>query len=264
MRKVVADPEAAVEGVQDGSSVACGGFGLAGTPIRLMAALAKTSVSGLEIISNNGGVDDWTMGPLLEQGRVRKIVATHIGGNRKLQARFMTGDIEIEFVPQGTFAERLRAGGAGIAGFFTPTGVGTLVETGGLPTRHDLEGRVIASSSAKEVRRFGDECYVLEHALRPDVALVHAHLGDSAGNLIYRYSARNFNPVMAMAARFTVAEVERLVDVGEIGPDEVHTPGVFVDRLVEVGEDDKRITSPPSVPGDGSGKRRQANNGSHS
>lgn len=237
LNKVVPTPEAAVELVRDQWSVACGGFGLAGTPRTLMVALAATSVTGLEIISNNGGVDDWSLGPLLAERRVRRIIATHIGGNPKLQASFLAGDVEIELLPQGTFAERLRAGGAGLAAFFTPTGVGTLVESGGLPMRYGANGQVIVSSPPKEARSFGGRTYLLETALCPDVALVHAHLGDPAGNLVYRHSARNLNPVMAMAARFTIAEVEQLVPVGEISPDAVHTPGVYVNRVVVLTPD---------------------------
>ncbi len=251
--KLFADAASALADLPDGASIACGGFGTAGSPLALMRAVVEGTAGDLEIIANNGGLSEWSMAPLLGQGRVRRVVATHIGANRELQQHFVAGRVEIELTPQGTFAERLRAGGHGIPAFFTPTGVGTCVETGGLPQRYGPNGTVITASRPKEVRELGGRRCVLETALRPDYALVHAWRGDPLGNLVFRKGARNFNPAMAMAARTTVAEVEELVEVGELDPDAVHLPGIFVDRVVEVGPAGKLIevlTTRPHGEGD--------------
>ena len=239
--KVFPDAGSALADLPDGASIACGGFGAAGAPIVLMRAVVAGRARDLEIISNNGALSEWSMGPLLGQGRVRRVIASHIGGNRELQKSFIAGAVEIELTPQGTLAERLRAGGHGIAAFFTPTGAGTSVETGGLPQRYAADGTVAATSQPKEAREFGGRRFLLETALTPDYALVHAWRGDPLGNLVFRRSARNFNPAMAMAAAVTVVEVEELVPVGDLDPDWVHVPGIFVDRLVEVGTEGKWI-----------------------
>lgn len=230
--------------IRDGDSLAVGGFGVAGAPVRLMRAVVASDATDLTLIANNGALFDWQMGELLDQGRVRRVIASHIGLNRRLERAFRAGDVDVELVPQGTLVERLRAGGAGLPAFFTTAGAGTLVEYGGLPSRYDAFGAVLAASQAKEARDFGDVHAVLEHSLRPDVCLVRAAIGDSAGNLVYHQSARNFNPVWASAGKWVVAEVEHLVDVGDIDPEQVHTPGIYVDAVVEVGADDKRFELP--------------------
>lgn len=239
--KVHPDPASAVADIPDGASLACGGFGTAGAPRALMRAIVAGTARDLEIIANNGGLAEWSMAPLLGQGRVRRLIATHIGANKELQRHFVEGRVEIELTPQGTFSERLRAGGLGIAAFYTPTGVGTAIETGGLPQRYGPDGSVVQASRPREVREFDGRRHVMETALRPDYALVHAWRGDPLGNLVFRKGARNFNPAMAMAGRVTIAEVEELVGAGDIEPDAVHLPGVFVQRVVEVGTGDKMI-----------------------
>jgi 3-oxoacid CoA-transferase subunit A len=253
--KVFADADAALADLADGASLACGGFGVADAPLALMQAVVRGTATDLEIVANNGALSEWSMAPLLEQGRVRRVVATHIGGNRDLQRSFLAGEIEIELTPQGTFAERLRAGGHGIPAFFTPTGAGTYVETGGLPQRYGPDGEVVQWSRPREVRELDGRRYLLETALSPDIALVHAWRADPHGNLRFRLGARNFNPAMAMAARTTVVEVEELVATGDLDPDDVHLPGLFVDRIVEVGSSGKwierRTTRPRSTPSRG-------------
>jgi 3-oxoacid CoA-transferase subunit A len=251
--KVFDDPAAALADLADGASVACGGFGVAGSPMALMQAVVAGSATDLEIIANNGALSEWSMAPLLAQGRVRRVIATHIGGNRDLQRHFLAGEVEIELTPQGTFVERLRAGGHGIPAFFTPTGIGTYVETGGLPQRYGADGEILVRSQPREVREFEGRRYLLETSLRPDVALVHAWRADLHGNLRFRMSARNFNPAMAMAARTTVVEVEELVAAGELEPDDAHLPGLFVDRIVEVGSSGKVIERLTTRPRDASG-----------
>ncbi len=246
--KVHASAASALADLPDGASLAVGGFGTAGSPMVLMRAVVEGSATGLEIIANNGALAEWAMAPLLAQGRVRRVVASFIGGDRELQRNFVEGRVEIELTPQGTLAERLRAGGHGIPAFFTPTGVGTAVEHGGLPRRYGAEGDVVLTSPAREVREFDGRRCLLETALRPDYALVHAWRGDPLGNLVFRRSARNFNPVMAMAAATTVAEVEELVRVGDLEPEAVHLPGIFVHRIVEVGAASKLTERPTTRP----------------
>ncbi len=240
--KVVPDPAAAVADIPDGASLAVGGFGLCGNPMELIRALLAQGTSGLSVVSNNCGVDDWGLGLLLDAGRIVKMTSSYVGENKEFERRFLAGELEVELTPQGTLAEKLRAGGAGIAAFFTRTGVGTQVAEGGLPRRYDGAGGVAVASPPKEVRTFDGKPYVLEEAITCDVALVHARRGDRAGNLVFHASARNFNPLAAMAGRLCVAEVEELVETGDIPPDDVHLPGVFVHRVVEVGTDvEKRI-----------------------
>jgi 3-oxoacid CoA-transferase subunit A len=223
VNKVLASAEAAVERIPDGATIMMGGFGLCGIPETLIAALRARGTKGLTVISNNAGVDDFGIGVLLRARQVRKMIATYVGENKEFERQFLSGELEVELVPQGTFAERIRAGGAGIGGFFTPTGYGTLVAEG------------------KEARVIDGKPYVLESPLKADFAFVKAWRGDRMGNLVYRKTARNFNPVMATAAAVTIAEVEHLVEPGEIDPDHVITPGIFVQHILQGAGYEKRI-----------------------
>jgi 3-oxoacid CoA-transferase subunit A len=251
--KVVSSAREAVADISDGATLSVGGFGLCGVPFRLIDALLEQGASDLTTISNNCGVDDQALGVLLYAGRIRKTISSFVGGNKELARLYLSGELEVELTPQGSLAERLRAGGTGIPAFYTPTGVGTLVADGGIPLRYDADGNVVETSPAKEVRRFGDQDFVLETALTADYGLVRAAIGDRHGNLVFHESARNFNPLAGMAARVTIAEVEELVEPGEIVPESVHLPGVFVKRVVVVGSEGKKIekhtTRPrPSAP----------------
>ncbi|MBB3120856.1 MULTISPECIES: CoA transferase subunit A [Telluria group] len=224
MNKVYPDAAAALAGiVEDGQTIAVGGFGLCGIPEALIAALRDTGAKQLTAISNNAGVDGFGLGQLLETRQIKKMISSYVGENKEFARQYLAGELELEFTPQGTLAEKLRAGGAGIPAFFTKTGVGTIVADG------------------KEVREFDGEQYVMERALVADVALVKAWKADKAGNLIYRKTARNFNPNVAAAGKITVVEVEQLVEIGEIDPDQVHTPGIFVHRIVLNATPEKRI-----------------------
>lgn len=245
----------AVGDVTDGSSLAVGGFGLCGVPEVLIEALLERGVSDLETVSNNCGVDEWGLGILLAAKRIRRTTGSYVGENKEFARQFLSGELEVELVPQGTLAERLRAGGAGIPAFYTRAGVGTQVAEGGLPLRYHPDGRVAIASQPKEVRTFDGETYVLERAIRCDFALVHARVGDRHGNLVYEKSAQNFNPLCAAAGRITIAEVEELVEPGDIDPALVHTPGIFVQRVVHVTDVVKRVekrtvtVAPPSATG---------------
>lgn len=243
--KTVESAAAAVADIGDGASIAVGGFGLAGNPIALIEALLAQGASALSIVSNNCGVDDWGLGVLLHAHRIRKMTSSYVGENKEFERQFLSGALEVELTPQGTLAEKLRAGGSGIAAFFTPTGVGTQVAEGGLPRHYDAEGRVALASPAKEVRTFElggvPREFVLEEAITTDFALVHAATGDRHGNLIFNKAARNFNPLAAMAGRVCIAQVEHLVEPGELDPDQVHLPGIYVQRIVEVGDIEKRV-----------------------
>jgi 3-oxoacid CoA-transferase subunit A len=244
--KTVPTAAEAVADIADGASLAVGGFGLSGNPIALIEALLAQGTTGLSVVSNNCGVDDWGLGILLAAGRIRKMTSSYVGENKEFERQFLSGELELELTPQGTLAEKLRAGGAGIAGFYTQTGVGTQVAVGGLPRRYDGAGGIAVASPAKDVRRFtvGDveREYVLEEAIVTDFALVHARKGDHHGNLVFSKAARNFNPLAAMAGRVCIAQVEELVEPGELDPDGIHLPGVFVHRVVPVGVDiEKRI-----------------------
>ncbi|MGY1773907.1 CoA transferase subunit A [Blastococcus sp. SYSU D00813] len=254
MDKVVASAREAVADVADGVTLAVGGFGLCGVPITLIDALLESGVRDLTTISNNCGVDDQALGVLLYAGRIRKTISSFVGGNKELARLYLSGQLEVELTPQGSLAERLRAGGVGIPAFYTPTGVGTMVADGGIPVRYDAEGNVVATSRPKEVREFDGQQYVLETALTADYGLVRAAVGDRHGNLVFHESAANFNPLAGMAGRITIAEVEQLVEPGEIRPEHVHLPGVFVDRVVEVGTEgkgiEKRTTRPRPAAGD--------------
>ncbi|CCG03851.1 CoA transferase subunit A [Blastococcus saxobsidens] len=241
MDKVVGSPTEAVADITSGSWLAVGGFGLCGVPFALIDALLEQGADGLTTISNNCGVDDQALGVLLYAGRITRTISSFVGGNQELARLYLSGALEVELTPQGTLAERLRAGGTGIPAFYTPTGVGTMVAEGGIPVRYDAEGNVVKTSEPKEVRVFDGQQYVLETALTADFGLVRAAVGDRHGNLVFHESARNFNPLAGMAARITVAEVEELVEPGDIRPEDVHLPGVFVDRVVVVGSDGKKI-----------------------
>jgi 3-oxoacid CoA-transferase subunit A len=224
MRKLFESAEAALDGLLfDGMTVMSGGFGLCGIPENLIAALRDSGVRGLTVISNNAGVDDFGLGQLLQRRQIRKMISSYVGENATFERQYLAGELELEFNPQGTLAERIRAGGAGIPGFYTRTGVGTLVAEG------------------KELKAFDGETYVLERALVADLAMVKAWKGDEAGNLVYRKTARNFNPVMATAGKVTVAEVEELVPVGALDPDGIHTPGIYVQRIVHGARYEKRV-----------------------
>ena len=248
MDKVAASAAEAVADIPDGCRVAVGGFGLCGIPSVLIEALLEQGTTGLEVVSNNCGVDDWGLGRLLAARRLRRMVSSYVGENKEFARQYLSGELEVELTPQGTLAERMRAGGTGIPAFFTATGVGTQVAEGGLPWRYDDAGNVVVASPPKEVRVFstaeGEKEFVLEEAIVADFGLVRAWKGDRHGNLVYRMSAQNFNPLAAMCGRVTIAEVEQLVEPGELDPAEIHTPGVFVQRVVALTAEqaaDKRI-----------------------
>jgi len=215
LNKLVPGAREAIADLQDGATIMVGGFGLCGIPEKLIAALREKNVKGLTIISNNAGTDQLGLGAVLANRQIRKMISTYIGENHIFEKMVLAGEVEVELVPQGTFSERMRAGGAGIPAFFTPTGYGTLI------------------AENKETREFGGRMFVLERALTADFAFVKAWKGDKWGNLVYRKTARNFNPVMATAARVTIAEVENLVEVGELEPDSIHTPAIFVQRIFQ-------------------------------
>jgi len=241
MSKVFATAADAVADIADGSSLTVGGFGLCGIPTELIGALAARGVSGLEVFSNNCGVDGWGLGILLSAGQIRRVTASYVGENKEFARQYLSGELEVELTPQGTLAERMRAGGAGIPAFYTPAGVGTPVSEGGLPWRYNADGSVAVASPPKETREFGGKTFVLEESIVADYALVHAEVGDTEGNLVFNKTAMNFNPLAAMAGRVTIAQVERLVEPGELDPGQVHLPGVFVQRVVHTGVQEKRI-----------------------
>jgi 3-oxoacid CoA-transferase subunit A len=234
LNKVVASAAEAVADIPPGSSLAVGGFGLAGIPWFLIEALLERGADGLTVVSNNCGVDGAGLGLLLERGRISRVIASYVGENKEFARQYLAGELTVELTPQGTLAERLRAGGAGVGAFYTPTGVGTLVAEGGLPWRYHPDGTVALASPPKEVRTFHGKEMVLEESIVTDVALVRAAVVDRAGNCIFHASARNFNPAAAMAGRFTIVEAEKVVEVGTLGPDQIHLPGVFVQRVVEL------------------------------
>ena len=241
MDKVLGSSAEAVRDIGDGVTVAVGGFGLSGIPSHLIEALYALGSGDLSTVSNNCGVDGAGLGLLLAAGRIRRTISSYVGENKEFARQYLAGELELELTPQGTLAERLRAGGSGIAAFYTPAGVGTLVADGGLPWRYRADGSVAVSSPPKETREFSGRTYVLEEGIVTDFALVRAARGDRHGNLVYAGSAQNFNPLCAMAGRITIAEVEELVEPGELDPAHVHTPGVFVQRVVVVGSEGKQI-----------------------
>jgi 3-oxoacid CoA-transferase subunit A len=236
MDKVYSSAVEAVRDIPDGASLAVGGFGLVGVPIALIRALREVGTSGLEVVSNNCGVDDWGLGEILGTGQISRMIASYVGENHEFARRYLGGELELEFTPQGTLAERMRCGGAGIPGFYTASGVGTVVADGGLPWRYDSEGNVAVESPAKETRSFNhfgpDITYVLEEAIVTDYSLVRAARGDRYGNLVFEKAGRGFNPVVATCGRVTIAEVEQLVEPGEIDPDEVDIPGIYIHRVI--------------------------------
>ncbi|WP_182360439.1 CoA transferase subunit A [Tomitella gaofuii] len=234
MNKVIPTTAEAVADVPHGASIAVGGFGLVGVPEALIDALLEQGAGDLEIASNNLGTDGFGLGVLLSAGRIRRTISSYVGQNKEFARQYLAGELEVELTPQGSLAERMRAGGAGIPAFFTPAGVGTQVADGGLPRRYSADGSVALASPPKETREFDGEAYVLERAIVTDYALVHAWKGDRHGNLVFRKSARNFNPPAASAGRITIAEVEELVEPGDIDPDAVHVPGIQVQRVVHV------------------------------
>jgi 3-oxoacid CoA-transferase subunit A len=224
MNKVYPSAKAALEGVlKDGMTIAVGGFGLCGIPEALIAGVRDSGAKNLTAVSNNAGVDGFGLGILLNTRQVKRMIASYVGENKEFERQYLAGELELEFTPQGTLAEKLRAGGAGIPAFYTQTGYGTLVAEG------------------KEVKEFDGRKYVMERSIRADVSLVKAWKGDKAGNLIYRMTARNFNPMVASASKMTIAEVEQLYEVGELDPDQIHTPGIFVKRIVHNPSPEKRI-----------------------
>lgn len=233
MNKIVGGADEAIRDIEDGASILMGGFGLCGIPENLIKALVRRGTKDLTVISNNAGVGDYGIGLLLQTRQVRKMISTYVGENDLFEKQFLSGELEVELVPQGTFAERIRAGGAGIPAFYTPTGFGTKVAEG------------------KETRAFGDRQCVLEPAITADFAFVKAYRADHLGNLVYRKTARNFNPMMATAGRITIAEVEQLVEPGAIEPDTVHTPGIFVKRVLQGTDYEKRIEQRTTRPANG-------------
>ncbi|ACY23323.1 3-oxoacid CoA-transferase, A subunit [Gordonia bronchialis DSM 43247] len=232
--KLAAGPAEAVADIPDGASIAVGGFGLAGIAWFLIEALLDQGAGDLTIVSNNCGVDGAGLGLLLEARKIRKVIASYIGENKEFGRQFLAGEVTVELTPQGTLAERMRAGGSGVGAFFTPTGVGTLVAEGGLPWRYNADGTVAESSPPKEVREIHGQQMVLEESIITDFALIRAAVVDRAGNCRFHAAARNFNPPAAMSGRYTIVEAERVVEVGEIAPDDVHLPGIFVQSIVEL------------------------------
>ncbi|MER5443241.1 CoA transferase subunit A [Streptomyces sp. NPDC002790] len=254
MDKVVATAAQAVADVGDGSSLAVGGFGLSGVPNTLIKALHEQGTGNLSVVSNNCGALDSGLAVLLSAGRIVRVTGSYIGGNKEFARQYLGGEIEVEMIPQGTLAERLRSGGAGIPAFYTPAGVGTQVADGGLPWRYDGNGGVAKASPPKEVREFDGVEYVLERGIRTDFALVRAAKGDRHGNLVFNKSTQNFNPLAAQAGKITIAEVEELVEPGETEPDQVHLPGIFVQRVIALtpeqaadkGIERRTISAPPA------------------
>ncbi|MGA8295564.1 MAG: CoA transferase subunit A [Acidimicrobiales bacterium] len=240
MRKVYETAAEAVADISTGATLAVGGFGLSGIPETLIKALAETDASDLRVVSNNCGTDEHGLGILLNAGKISKMTSSYIGENAEFARQYLGGELEVELCPQGTIAERLRAGGCGIPAFYTPTGVGTLVGDGGLPLRYGAGGSIAKGSEPRESREFGGRTYVLEHAIVVDFALVHALRADESGNLVFRQSSRNFNPLVAMAGKVTIVEAEEIFPVGGLDPDLVHLPGLFVQRIVRVPADTQK------------------------
>lgn len=240
MDKVISVEQALCD-IRDGATLAVGGFGLCGIPSTLIATLHAAGVTGLQVVSNNCGVDDWGLGILLSDRRIARVTGSYVGENKEFARQYLSGELEVELCPQGTLAERLRAGGCGIPAFFTPAGVGSQIADGGLPWRYATDGSIAVASPAKEVREFGGVPHVLEEAIRTDFALVAAAKGDRHGNLVFDQTAQNFNPLCAMAGQVTIAEVQELVEPGELDPAGIHLPGVFVQHVVHAPDIEKRI-----------------------
>ncbi|MEV2255440.1 CoA transferase subunit A [Streptomyces sp. NPDC050147] len=234
MNKTTASATRAVADIPAGATLAVGGFGLSGVPDTLIRALHEQGADDLEVVSNNCGVDGRGLGILLGSGRISRVISSYVGENKEFARQYLSGELEVELVPQGTLAERLRAGGTGIPAFYTPAGVGTQIATGGLPWRYAPDGTTAIASPPKETRVFAGRTHVLEHAITTDYALVRAWRGDPHGNLVFRRAAANFNPLAAMAGQTTIAEVEELVEPGELPDDHIHVPGVFVQRVIQL------------------------------
>ncbi|MFE3381810.1 CoA transferase subunit A [Streptomyces anulatus] len=241
MTRVCGSAAEAVADIPSGASLAVGGFGLCGIPDALTEAIARGPATDLRVVSNNCGTDGHGLGLLLGQKRIKRVIASYVGENAEFARQYLAGELEVELIPQGTLAEKLRAGGAGIPAFFTPAGVGTPVSEGGLPWRYHPDGSVAVASPPKEVRQYAGRRYVLEEAITTDYALVHALIGDTDGNLVFDKAARNFNPPAATAGRICIAQVEHLVPPGELDPGQVQLPGIFVDRIVHTGVQVKQI-----------------------
>jgi 3-oxoacid CoA-transferase subunit A len=244
MDKTIDSAATAVARIASGATLAVGGFGLCGIPSVLIMALLDAGADNLEVVSNNAGVDDWGLGLLLSAGRLRRVVASYVGENKEFARQYLNGELEVELTPQGTLAERMRAGGSGIAAFYTRTGVGTQVADGGMPWKYQNDGGIAVASPPKPTQEFDGVEHVLERAIVADFGLVRAWKGDRHGNLVYKDAARNFNPLAAMCGRFTIAEVEQLVEPGELDPNEIHTPGAYVHQvlaLTPAQAADKRI-----------------------
>jgi 3-oxoacid CoA-transferase/3-oxoacid CoA-transferase subunit A len=241
MNKVFATAREACADIPNGATLLAGGFGLCGIPESCIRALRELGTKGLTVVSNNCGVDDFGLGVLLRNRQIVKMVSSYVGENKEFERQYLSGELEVELTPQGTLAERLRAGGAGIPAFYTPTGAGTAISDGGLPLRYAADGSIAKHSAKKELREFNGRTYVLEPAITGDFALVKAWRGDRFGNLVYRHTAMNFNPMMATAAKVTIAEVEEIVEVGALDPDHIHTPGIYVQRVVQGTSYEKRI-----------------------
>lgn len=239
--KVIDSADEAINDIVDGSSIAVGGFGLVGVPNVLITALLRKGSKNLSIVSNNCGVDGGGLGILLEAGRIRHVTASYIGTNKEFERQYLSGLIELELTPQGTLAEKMRSGGSGIPAFYTPAGVGTLVETGQLPTQFDHEGNVLKYSEPRESRTFDDKEYILEKSITTDFALVRAYIADTQGNCVFRKTAKNFNPVAAMAGKIAIVEAEQIVPAGEIEPDCVHLPGIYVKRVIALSEEESAL-----------------------
>ncbi len=242
MDKVKKNALEACADIPDGATVLAGGFGLCGIPEHAIAALRELGRKNLTFVSNNCGVDDFGLGILLKNKQIVKMISSYVGENKEFERQYLSGELEVELCPQGTLAERIRAGGAGIPAFYTPTGAGTAVSEGGLPLKYAEGGGAVAKYSAKkEVREFDGRSFVLEPAITGDYAIVKAWKGDRFGNLVYRHTAMNFNPMMATAAKITIAEVEELVEVGTLDPAQIHTPGIYVSRIFKGDKYEKRI-----------------------
>ncbi|XP_065173713.1 succinyl-CoA:3-ketoacid-coenzyme A transferase, mitochondrial [Atheta coriaria] len=240
-KKVYASAEEAVCDIKSDTTILVGGFGLCGIPENLIAALLKHEAGNYTMVSNNAGVDKFGLGLLLNQKKIKRMISSYVGENAEFERQYLCGELEVELTPQGTLAERIRAGGAGIPAFFTPTAYGTLVHEGGAPIKYDTKGNVVMSSEQKEARLFGGKNYIMETAITGDYALIKGLKADKAGNVVFNKSARNFNPAMARAANITIAEVEEIVEVGDLKPDEIHLPGIFVHRIIKGPCYEKRI-----------------------
>jgi 3-oxoacid CoA-transferase subunit A len=241
VNKVVSSAKEACADIPSGATILAGGFGLCGIPENCIRAIRELGSKDLTVVSNNCGVDDFGLGILLKNKQIIKMVSSYVGENKEFERQYLSGELEVELCPQGTLAERLRAGGAGIPAFYTPTGAGTAVSDGGLPLKYAADGSVAKYSAKKEMREFDGRLYVLEPAIRGDFGIVKGWKADRFGNVIYRHTAMNFNPMVATAATVTIVEVEEIVEVGELPPSQIHTPGIYVTRVFKGEQYEKRI-----------------------